>query len=366
MLDLCIFFVTSACNSNCCFCFYKQRLNKHDDLSLDEIRHFAPSLGKFPHLLFSGGEPFLRIDLPEIVDIFISCNRVRTINIPTNGIDTRAIVNSTSRILSVIGRKNVVLSVNPSLDGLKDLDDRLRGRERAFSNVVATIEALSDLKKNHINLNISVNTVLSAENSGQIADIISYVSSLPGVDFHHIETVRPSSYSDQLWPKLDQETLKKAHLLAAQAQDLRLAKMKCNCRNFLQRLRKAAGAALSMAHIRYAQRIKEDFFSGKRGLFSCPAGLRVAVIEPDGQVRLCELREPVGSLRESSYDIRAVLSGPKASQLRRSIRAARCNCTHACFIDSYLRTGRERFDPRVLAGLLYHYLRFVALERKGR
>ena len=88
MIDFLIFFVTSKCNSNCKFCFYKSKLNSGDDLSLGEIRKISLGIGNFTNLLFSGGEPFLREDLPEIVDIFISQNQVKNISIPTNGINT--------------------------------------------------------------------------------------------------------------------------------------------------------------------------------------------------------------------------------------------------------------------------------------
>ncbi len=69
-----IFFVTNRCNFRCEFCFYYDEIEKGqkpDELSLDEIRRFAPTIGPLMQLSLTGGEPFLRKDFTEVTKILL-------------------------------------------------------------------------------------------------------------------------------------------------------------------------------------------------------------------------------------------------------------------------------------------------------
>ena len=66
-----IFFVTSKCNLLCRHCFYWEELNlPKNELSLDEIEKVARSLPNLLSLSLTGGEPYLRPDLPDIAAAF--------------------------------------------------------------------------------------------------------------------------------------------------------------------------------------------------------------------------------------------------------------------------------------------------------
>ncbi len=64
-----IFNATNRCNSFCSTCFAWNYLNKSPDkeLKIDEISKISDSLGKIEWLLVTGGEPFLRQDLEEVI-----------------------------------------------------------------------------------------------------------------------------------------------------------------------------------------------------------------------------------------------------------------------------------------------------------
>src|SRR5579883_2966924 len=83
--DSLFLFVTSRCNSLCRTCFYFDKLNSRDDLTFDEIATIAATAPPFRKLWLSGGEPFLRERLAEIVALFTK-RGVRNVNLPTNGL----------------------------------------------------------------------------------------------------------------------------------------------------------------------------------------------------------------------------------------------------------------------------------------
>ncbi len=78
-------FVTSRCNSLCRTCFYFDKLNSKDDLTFGQIRRIAETAPPFETLWISGGEPFLREELAEIISLFARRNRIRNVNLPTKG-----------------------------------------------------------------------------------------------------------------------------------------------------------------------------------------------------------------------------------------------------------------------------------------
>ena len=82
--------VSYRCNSRCKTC--NVWLLPNDDLTLPEWDRVFESLGRAPYwFTFSGGEPTLRKDLPDMVASAYRHCRPGIINIPTNGIQHKVI-----------------------------------------------------------------------------------------------------------------------------------------------------------------------------------------------------------------------------------------------------------------------------------
>ena len=70
-------FVTSRCGLNCGHCFYREELlngDIHTEMKLWEYERFTQNCASFPKLILTGGEPFLRPDLTDIVHLFYHNN----------------------------------------------------------------------------------------------------------------------------------------------------------------------------------------------------------------------------------------------------------------------------------------------------
>ena len=74
-----IFYVTNRCNFRCNFCFYSAEIEKGlkpDEMSVSDIKKFAPTIGPLVQLSLTGGETFLRKEFAEIASILIDATNV--------------------------------------------------------------------------------------------------------------------------------------------------------------------------------------------------------------------------------------------------------------------------------------------------
>lgn len=124
---------TRACNLSCRHCYADACPSKEEgELSTAEAMGFIDDLAAFrvPVLLFSGGEPLMRKDLPELI-AYASSKGLRPV-LSTNG---TLITSSKARLLKYAGVKYAGIS----LDGLKGKHDRFRGREGSFGRALSGI-----------------------------------------------------------------------------------------------------------------------------------------------------------------------------------------------------------------------------------
>src|SRR5258708_8034267 len=102
--------VSYRCNSRCKTCNVWQRPN--DDFTLEEYDKTFASIGRDAYwFTFSGGEPTLRKDLPEMVASAYRHCRPGIINIPTNGIPDTIIPERIERVLQAAPTTAVIVTL---------------------------------------------------------------------------------------------------------------------------------------------------------------------------------------------------------------------------------------------------------------
>jgi len=138
--------ITYKCNSKCQMCNIWQKQPK------DEVK---PSIYlKLPRSLndinITGGEPFLRPDMIEILDhIFARCHPPK-LDISSNGFLTDKIIAISQEILKRKYKDKV--AINLSLDGIGEVHDKIRGIAHAYNKVITTIKGLKSIGFNNISI----------------------------------------------------------------------------------------------------------------------------------------------------------------------------------------------------------------------
>jgi MoaA/NifB/PqqE/SkfB family radical SAM enzyme len=119
---------------------------------------------RLEYIGISGGEPFIRNDIVELIDVFQKrCRALKRISLTTNGILTKRIEDEIARIVRSSKENDVLLDISISFHGLGDLLARIYGVDRAFDKICRTIDLLKVYRQNN-ELTFSLNCVLLNEN----------------------------------------------------------------------------------------------------------------------------------------------------------------------------------------------------------
>src|ERR1039457_2422990 len=181
-------FVTSRCNSLCRTSFYFDKLNSPDDLTTAQIERISATAPPIRKLWLSGGEPFLRENLAEIVALFVERKGVRNVNLPTNGLLPEKIFRIVDRMLELC--PEVDIDLNFSLDGLTNTHDSIRGVPHNFVRTLATIEQAERRYGGVRRLRRNVLTVITRENYNEIVALGLHLMEQSHIDGQYFEVVR--------------------------------------------------------------------------------------------------------------------------------------------------------------------------------
>jgi 12,18-didecarboxysiroheme deacetylase len=169
--------VTRRCNLKCVHCYAHARDEVFpDELSLREGKAVLDDLAQFgsPVVLFSGGEPLMRPDLPELAAYAVS-KGMRAV-ISTNG---TLITPPVAQELKSIGLSYVGIS----LDGLRDVNDRFRGVKGAFEKALEGIASCQEA-----GIKVGLRFTMNRLNAGEIPGIFDLLEerNIPRVCFYHL------------------------------------------------------------------------------------------------------------------------------------------------------------------------------------
>ncbi|MFC1631386.1 radical SAM protein [Candidatus Omnitrophota bacterium] len=175
-----VFFTSFECNLRCAMCFAWSKQKQTHQLSLGQIQNlFADSLirDNLEIVNITGGEPTLRADLTEIIQIILrNCSNLRRIDLSTNGVNTAEVIDQAERILTLLLSTHVKLTISISLDGVGQLHERIRGSAGIFTKIEQTTELLKELMLLYPFLSIGFNMTVSRLNYQAIEQVHKYAA----------------------------------------------------------------------------------------------------------------------------------------------------------------------------------------------
>ena len=177
MLDRMTIIVTDVCNLACAHCFIStiERDKKAWEMGLEEYgKFFSSAHGLISQAHFSGGEPTVRRDFPDIVILASKLGKIPNSSIFTNGLQSERILGQLQAILDGCEMK---VGFQISIDGEEETHDQIRGKRGALKRTLATMSELRRLKKESPNRvdRLNINTVISKQNLDKLPDIIESV-----------------------------------------------------------------------------------------------------------------------------------------------------------------------------------------------
>ncbi len=315
-----IVFVTARCNLLCKHCFYTEEIQNASskrELTLSEYGRIAEKLGPLTNLNFTGGEPFLRQDLPEIIRVFRKHTQVPFVGITTNGL----LPDRTVQMVERVSRDGEAyhLKIGVSLDGFEDVHDGMRGKIGAFKEALRTIAGLKPLRARYPTLMVYVSTTVTKYNKATIRAFIDLVRKDLDVDAHYLGYVRGNT-------------------MAEDAKEVTLDEYRDATEYLSHRWNRNSPFYNLLNGLNTLMvSVNKETIDRNGYVLPCVAGEKMLTLSEEGMVKPCEVLEQIsssphvmGNVREHDYDIHQILATPAAREIRRKILVNHCHCTFEC------------------------------------
>jgi len=301
--------VTYRCNSRCTMCNIWQAEPQDED-EITHYRRLPPSLRS---INVSGGEPFLRGDLPAIIAaIKTQCRRGQII-ISSNGLQPQRIRKLGQQIL----RLDPGIGVGVSIDGIGEVHDRIRGVSGAYERALESVRVLQELGCTNLRLAYTA----TQGNAGQMVRVYNLANEL-GVQF----TCAVAHSSDHYFGT-DDTVVPDGELLDEELKRLSSSELRSSSPKRWLRSYFTSGLRHFVAH-------------GRRPL-PCDAGRDFFFMSPRGDIYPCNIRDEVmGNLRESNFS--TLWTSDQANR----VRAAIAGCS-ICWMICTARTAIRRHPLQI-------------------
>jgi MoaA/NifB/PqqE/SkfB family radical SAM enzyme len=321
---------------------------ENTDISLGDITKIAHSLYPLPQLLLSGGEPFMRNDVADILQAFYEYAGTRQFSIPTNGTFPRRTVSVCEEMLSK--HPDIALNLNLSMDNIGSEHDRQRGLEGCFDRVCETYALLDPLRKQYRGLSVNINTIITEETVEQADNIINTIRGRFAPNYHAVGIFR-SNYDNAVPEALLKLLVDKMCLDVMEKQSF----------NALPLLGRIAPALADIIKKRYIRSLCEQ-----KRCFKCLAGKKIIVITADGRLMPCEplwleaavRKNPdmnhylMADLKDFEFDVRRALATDRAKAVQAFVAEKKCWCSYICAIQNGILYSPEMY-PRIFLKSLW-------------
>lgn len=305
--------VTYRCNAHCnmCDCF-KHPTKPEEEITLDVIE-------KLPEMAFTnitGGEPFIRKDLSDIVRLIYK--KTNRIVISTNGYFT-------DRILALCDEFPDI-GIRISIEGLQEANDKIRGIPDGFNRGYSTLKTLVERGHKDVGFGCTVQEM----NADDLVPLYKISDEL------NMEFATATLHNSFYFRKVDNKINDKQKVAKA-FEDLINELLKSNSP------KKWFRAYFNHGLINYIY--------GNKRLLPCDMGTNGFFVDPYGNVMPCngsDERMSMGNLNEQTWD--EIWISKKADEVRQMVK----NCPKNCWMIGSASPAMHKYFPIPFSWVLKH------------
>ncbi|MDR2970056.1 MAG: radical SAM protein [Tannerellaceae bacterium] len=305
--DMCII-TTYRCPMRCKMCdIWNNPTDKNKEIKAKDLE----ILPKVKFVNITGGEPFVREDLEDIVDVMFQKS-------PRVVISTSAWYEE--RIIA-LARKYPKIGIRVSIEGLSERNDELRGRQGGFDKGLRTLLKLREMGVKDIGFGITV----SNNNSNDMIDLYRLAKGL------NMEFATAAFHNSYYFHKYDNVITNREEVIGNFEKIIEMQMKENHPKSWFR-------AFFNSGLINYIE--------GNRRMLPCEAGLVNFFVDPCGEVYPCNgleeayWKESMGNIMQTKH-FDDIWLGSRAEKVREMVRTCPKNCwmvgTAAPVMKKYIR-----------------------------
>ena len=311
--------VTYRCNLKCRMCNIWNKEPAGGELGPDDIGRLFSRPHQVYWLGITGGEPFLRQDLPELVDAALAPSPgLRALHFATNGTLTPRIAHLVEATRKKYGELKMVFTL--SVDGPPELHDRIRGARDVWANMFRTFTLLKGMR----GVKPQFGFTLSHENIDKFeATFLALREAYPQLRFDDI-TVNIFQRSTFYYENHGMAPLDGDEVARQIRKILAMDKDRMSLNNFLRR--------------RYLQ-LYLKFLRTRKSPVRCQSLASTCFLDPYGNLFPCAVYDrKVLNIRDTALSLKEIWKLEECRKIHRECAANRCpSCWSPC--DAYSAIG---------------------------
>jgi len=282
--------VTYRCNAHCHMCNIWKYPTKQSEEVIPQDLEKIPGNLKFANI--TGGEPFLREDIHEIVETVLK--KTKRLVISTNGYFSEKILG--------LAQKFPDIGVRISIEGLPKANDELRGLKDGFDHALRTLLQLRHLGLKDIGFGITV----SDRNAKDMLELYELAEAM-GLEF-----ATAAIHNTYYFHKFDNK-FGDIPMIETQFKELARRLLKTSRpKNWFR------------AYFNYGL---ANYVRGNPRLLPCEVGTDLFFMDPFGEIHPCNGMEvSMGNIKEKSF--KEIWNSPEAAEVREKVR----NCQKHCWM----------------------------------
>lgn len=290
--------VNHRCNTFCVMCDIWSRPDRHE-LPPEWYRRLPTSL---KNINISGGEPFMRDDLPEIIAVLREHLDEPRFVFSTNGVLTEKVVSQAAEM-----SKGGPIAIRISTDGIGEVHDRIRNHKGCFDKIMRTVRGLQEAGVRDLGLACTG----SRDNPGALGAVKQLADEL-GVDYVCSVVHSSEVYFGDQKDMVPRDDVTRNDLLSIATTQLRSRRPKDWFRAY------------------YTDGII-DYIDAKPRREPCTAGMRHIHVDHKGVVFPCNiLNRPLGDLNVSTWE--EIERAASTEGVLDDVRTCKIQCWMSCTV----------------------------------